>query len=650
MNCNINNYKFVKLITLITISQFLTILPLIAETGSTRSVSEDESNSNPKNTIDALKVVELNKSSETKWDLINDKNTFANPPLIWRPINNEKSKSNKNIYWEGMNQEEIQPLKRKKPFAIYSFEESYEVLKNIEYKEQINSPIFELGKSLPTAHTLKQGDLQISFEQVSPINKGYAGGTGNQNYTGSIDFGVIDTFTFKSFYTHSDDPLHRRINQLSKQPANRWISYGAGFKWQAYSGKNINLAIDSSIENWEVKSGGCNRFRCTNESNNIFNSNIKEVNNSNLVGSISLPLTWMPYSNFEITLGPKIVFLPEEQGNRLGNGKFYGNNFGIGAGFSYQPIFKLKTFGSAFVPFGPGNNSFDENLDFKRVAILTGGINYSLDPKIAFEAYLTNSFGGSPATSILALPSSNEILYGGRLIYKPTNSDSPKFHKSTREIRSKDGLSVASSQLIKTGKHRLKISYNDKGSWMFRKDWGVSELFNFDLSGGKIMQNPNSNSKLFGKYHNKNEFMIRGGGTAIFFSQERGDALSSGFRLTAGRARGWGWIFGEMINSYQLSKNLDINLNPKLALSGNGNPYGIGTSLNWQVFPGISILPETNIALSEGDSNWTFAIRLAPMSNTYIDIFTTNSLSFMDVGQLLKAQDQSYGVNLSFDF
>ena len=126
--------------------------------------------------------------------------------------------------------------------------------------------------------------------------------------------------------------------------------------------------------------------------------------------------------------------------------------------------------------------------------------------------------------------------------------------------------------------------------------------------------------------------------------------MSSGFRLTAGRARGWGWIFGEMINSYQLSKNLDINLNPKLALSGNGNPYGIGTSLNWQVFPGISILPETNIALSEGDSNWTFAIRLAPMSNTYIDIFTTNSLSFMDVGQLLKAQDQSYGVNLSFDF
>ena len=101
---------------------------------------------------------------------------------------------------------------------------------------------------------------------------------------------------------------------------------------------------------------------------------------------------------------------------------------------------------------------------------------------------------------------------------------------------------------------------------MFRKDWGVSELFNLDISGSKIMQNGNADSQLFGKYHHKNEFMIRGGGTAMFFSEERGDAISTGFRLTAGRARGWGWIFGEMINSYKLTESLDVNINPKLAL------------------------------------------------------------------------------------
>ena len=645
-----NNNKLLKLLTLVIISQVLPTSPLFSETTTKKKASDDKSDIDKKKDLNSLKISYENKNSKIPWDLINIKESSNDPSLIWLPIEDNKNKNHKKIYWERTNEKNIKPLIIKEPSTIYSLEESYKILKNIEYKEQINSPLFELGKYLPTANTLKKGDLQVSLEQVSPIREGYAGGTGNQNYTGAIDFGVTNNFTFKSFYTHSDDPLHRRIDKLSLQPANRWISYGAGFKWQPFNRENIKFAIDSSIENWDIKSGGCNRFRCTDKSNNIFNSNIKEVSNSNLVGSIALPISWIPINNFEITIAPKIVFLPETQGNRLGNGKFYGNNIGLGFGFSYQPIIKLKTFASAFFPFGPGNNSFDQNLNFERVNILTGGINYTHDPKITFQAYLTNAFGGSSATSILALPSDNEVLYGGRLIYTPTNTDGPSIYKDNREIRNKEGLSVANAQLIKTGNHRFKTSYKEKGSWMFRKNWGVSEVFNFDISGGKIMQNQNADSKLFGKYHNKNEFLIRGGGTAMFFSQERGDAITTSLRLSAGRARGWGWIFGEMINSYELTKNLDININPKLALSGNGNPSGIGTSVNWEIFPGISILPETNIALSEGDSNWTFAIRFSPTINTHLDIFTTNSLSFMDIGQLLKAQDQSYGINLGYDF
>ena len=47
------------------------------------------------------------------------------------------------------------------------------------------------------------------------------------------------------------------------------------------------------------------------------------------------------------------------------------------------------------------------------------GFHYSFDEKTAFEGYLTNSYGSTPSTSILTLPSSNELVLGSRFIYTP---------------------------------------------------------------------------------------------------------------------------------------------------------------------------------------------------------------------------------------
>ena len=53
-----------------------------------------------------------------------------------------------------------------------------------------------------------------------------------------------------------------------------------------------------------------------------------------------------------------------------------------GAGVSWNPISNLALIGSATIPFGPGNNSFNSDLDFKRLPVFNIGVNYEINPRI----------------------------------------------------------------------------------------------------------------------------------------------------------------------------------------------------------------------------------------------------------------------------
>ena len=91
-------------------------------------------------------------------------------------------------------------------------------------------------------------------------------------------------------------------------------------------------------------------------------------------------------------------------------------------------------------------------------------------------------------------------------------------------------------------------------------------------------------------------------------------------------------------------------MNPKVSFSGIASPAAIGTSLNWQIFKDISFIPEYNIALNESTDNWTFAFRLTKFKYTNFDIYTTNSLNFIDTGQLQRSDVSSSGINVGFIF
>jgi hypothetical protein len=540
--------------------------------------------------------------------------------------------------------------------APTSFAEAQERLLELKPTWSDYPPILRLGQ-LPTAALLTSSDFQIEIGQVSPFGSGESGGTGNQNYMGYLSLGITDNLQLSAFYTQADDPLYAFIPNKQPQPANRWDATGAALRLRLGHSGAVRFALESSLEKFYVKSGGTNSFNSTSDSANIFNSAISPpVENNNLASSITLPISWQVNRKLELTFTPGVSFLPSSQGNSNGSGTFYGTNIFIGTGLIYQPAQKIQLFGSAMVPLGPGNNSFDSNLAFKRVPIFTGGLRLNLNPRIALEGYLTNGFGETPSTAILALPSENRLLYAGRLVYTPTRPDErlPSRPSSTENL-SFGGLSVNNAALLAAGSSKLRTSLDSHGTFSSRFDLGFSDSFQFDLAVAQVATSSNPSSSFAQSLLIPGNPTVRGAGTALFFSQPRGDGLSTALRLSYGRVLApndrSGYFFGEILNTKDLSKAFSINLNPKIALSGVENLFGLGLSANWQFSKIFSLIPEVNIALAGGaQSNYTLALRSCPSRKLCVDLYGTTSLSLQDAGQLLTSESPGIGLNVSWKY
>jgi len=572
-----------------------------------------------------LNKIKKSKSRKVIWKNVNDYNDHINRQLIWR-----KTEDKDHI--------DLKDTHNKK-------------LSDQIYNHLLEFNLLDLGRSVPTAQNLSQGDIQIKFSQILPFEKAYyVGGTGNQNYEASINYGLTNSLMIEGFYSHSDDPLQKKITKYDDPVENMWINYGTAITWQAMNNNNILIALNGSIENMIVRSGGCNSYNCNTTSNNIFTSKKEEVENNNLIGSISLPITWKISKKFDFNITPRSIFLPANQSKGSSSGKFYGNSIGIGTGIDYKFYKKLKAFSSIYFPMGPGYNSFDEDLNFSRKPIYNAGLVYSIDTKIALETTVTNGFGMSPSIGTLTLPSSDELLFKTSLIYRPNNQELPQKETSRNNRLRLGGLSVSTAEQLNSGEIYASYYLNNNNSWASKIVWGTSNRFNFDISLSSIGQNIYSDKPFDGKYHDLDKLFVRGGGKAIFLSQKSGDFITSAARVSAGRLRGVGWFFTELINTYDFNDNLSINLNPKVSYSGVASPAAIGTSLNWQILKDISLIPEYNFAVKESTDNWTIALRFSKLKNFNFDVFTTNSLNFIDTGQLQRSDNQSYGFNVGFMF
>ena len=106
---------------------------------------------------------------------------------------------------------------------------------------------------------------------ISPFS--YASGTGNQNYSIRLDYGLNNSLQISGFYSQADDPLNAPIIGRDVRTGNFWEVWGAATRWK-FINKNWSLALNSSLESWTVGSGGSDSFGQNsgdNASPNIFN-------------------------------------------------------------------------------------------------------------------------------------------------------------------------------------------------------------------------------------------------------------------------------------------------------------------------------------------------------------------------------------------
>jgi len=533
-----------------------------------------------------------------------------------------------------------------------------------------------LGPAVPTANQLPDQELQVSAYTLSPFSGGAATGTGNQNYAARLDASLSERLQLSAFYSNADDPLYAPIPSRSPQPANFWESYGGALQWRLAAdpsasapgaeGQRWNLAMAGSLEGWNVGSGGCDSFSCQGKSSaspNIFNTSGQRVFTRNVVGSVAVPFSWNSSPQWQFTLTPGASFLPSSQGaGQGGAGTFYGSSAWLAAGALWRAWPGLQLFGSGLVPFGPGTNSFDANLVYSSVPILSGGLQWSLNPRIGLTGLLTNGFGATPATALLALPSSNRLGYSAQFSYRPGAIDTPQQPLSPRQWSlATGGLSVNTALVPPDGTSQLWANADSEGNVFGFVGYSISNIFQLDLFEAGTFNNvqaPNSSAaSLTSTYASSGGWNWRVGGKAVAFSPLRGAPLWGAGRISLGRNNDpnsyQGYVFAETINTWEANRWLAFNLNPKLAWSGVGVPWGFGLSANVQLGPSFQLIPEVNLVASNlQSSNGTLALRWLALRqgerrSAHVDLYVSNAAGVLDIGQLLRTTNTRAGVMLS---
>ena len=610
----------------------------------------------------------LNKEpSPTVWRTIYESDEPNDSPLKWDVIPEYESKdqSPSTVIWEVFETDnEISlPAPQKESNSTITppsnLEEAEELLGTIPLRTGDYQPLLRLSPLVSTAETLPMEQWRIAFGTVSPFKT--SAGTGNQNYSGNLDIAFNDKLLLSLFVSQADDPLNAELNGFTKQPGNFWQSYGAAARWQVMNQNNWKLALSGSLERWDVGSGGDDSFNSTGDdaSPNIFNSSGSRVFTRNIVGSLSFPLSWQASEQWQFSFSPGVSFLPATQGSGQGGpGTFYGTNPYVSGGVLFQPFPEIGLTASLAQPIGGGTNSFDADLKFSRVPIYSAGMNWNLNPRIGLRGIVTNGFGTTPATALLALPSENRLGYSVNFVYTPGTADTPQIALTPRqETLAKGGLTVNTALIPPDTTTVAWINADNSKNFNYFIGNSISNVVQLNLFSSGSYENVPQTTNHARYFANDASWNWRVGGKAIAFSPLRGAPFWGGAYISAGRTidkvnnRAPGYLFTETMATFELNKNLAINLNPKLAWSGIGNLLAIGLSSNIQIAPNLELIPEANIALNRAtQSNATLGLRWHATNKLTMDVYASTAASILDIGQLMSASEARLGTRLVFAF
>ena len=575
-------------------------------------------------------------SEKINWEKLKDNNLNNLEKIIWKSYQGDDS------YFQEKSEENVTVNETKNSIEINKFE---------SLRRSMNT-FTEIEPFLPLNNFLDSEKFQILVRWKSSFDGGASGGTGQQNPSFIFDYGISDSSLLSIYVSGADDDLY---NLVGDQKVNYyWQSYALSLKKRLIDENEFNfgLSIATTLEYWRQASGSENSKSIYNQRDNSSGKDKFE----NIVGSISLPLSKNVNNNLNLFIVPGITFLPDRLG-RNGIGKnSYGTNFYIGSGFVLNISDNINLLLSYTNPLGPGNNYFDNKLNFSRKSIYSFGLGWSLNPKILIEGKITNSYGASPSTGLLTIPSDNLPLYSANIIYRPYEQDTllSPLKKSDRLI-SYGGVTVNNALIPKEGTNQININYDSEGNLFGSYGYSLSNIFQIELINIGSFKTSNHignhNQNLYSTYLTDNNINYRFGGKILILSPQKEDSFWLSLKTSVGRndESNQGYLFSELMSTFRFNDRLAFNLNPKYFFSGMKSFGALGVSNYINLFDNLLLIPEINTTFKEySDFNSSLALRYSFNKGKSIDFYYSNAAGIQDIGQLFENKKYRFGIKFNF--
>ena len=467
-----------------------------------------------------------------------------------------------------------------------------------------------------------------------------------------LDYGISESSLLSIYFSEADDDLY---NLIDGQKSNyHWQNYALSFKKKILDENeyDFTMSLVSTIEYWRSSSGSETTKSIYNQQDNSYGKEQFE----NIVGAFSLPLSKNLNNNFTLAFVPGITFLPEKLGSKGIDENAYGNNFYLGSGFVLDLAEDVNVLFSYTTPFGPGYNYFDSDLKYSRKSLYSFGLSWDINPKIGVEGKITNSFGSSPSTSLLTIPSDNKILYSANFIYKPYEEDTSLDPlNEIDELVNHGGISVSNALVPKAGTSQINLNYDTKGNLFGFYGYSLSNIFQLELINigtfEDIKNIQNKNGGLFSTFLSDNNLHYRLGGKVMIFSPQKDDFFWMSVRTSVGRNvdTNQGYLFSELINTFRINEKVAINLSPRYFFSGTKSFGGVGVSSYINLLDNLQLIPEINTSFkNDSDFNSSLGLRYSFLPGKSIDLYYSNGLGIQDIGKILKGNEYQFGIKLNF--
>ncbi|MEB3311178.1 MAG: hypothetical protein VKJ02_13190 [Snowella sp.] len=470
---------------------------------------------------------------------------------------------------------------------------------------------------LNTANQLKAGDSIASFSETQTLG---GQGTGNQTYYTYSDWGLTDDLQVGWAWMLNDDPTYNQVNgEFIEQ---QYQAMGPNIKYRFYQDENWSLGILGALEHFQIYSGP-----------GLYNNQESPTISNTIAGSIQVPISYNFSEELQATITPGVNIFS----NNLNGVPFFGTIFNVGAGLSWQILPEFSVYANTVVPFGSGNNAVSPSREFFQKVLWSAGGTYAFNKAIAIELHVTNSFGGTPTTGILTLPTaSNEILLGGSFIIVPSAKEKREdiILSDRNQKLLFDWFTLTTPYILPMDDFGFRVAGDSEGSIGGRFFYSFLQDYQFEVAIASI---GGFDTSTVIETRLGTDTQWRAGGKLVLLNQLDGDPFSITGRLTFGREWGnkQGYMMVEFPMMYEINPQWAVLFSPKAAISGGNTPVGIGLGANYQLNSFTQLIAEVTPLVTGERTVWSAGVRFFPIPNLSIDLVGTNSTSQFDLGTVV---------------